>query len=177
MARLSKTFTAFRLDDPKWIAGALAKIEYGLKRNSDPVVDSDDEENPGLLQLLRQAIDGGNDACARALTIEIAFELGRYAAGDSGGARALLESWRRGGISAGKKKKERADLWRIDGKKIWFEKRGSFAKGDPRRKTQLQVAKAIRLQADQAKVWVPKERTIVTEIRKWDAEMRRSQVS
>jgi hypothetical protein len=176
MARLSKPFTALRLDDPTPLADALAKIEGGLKGIADPAVDNHDDEDPGLLQMLRQLIYRADESTwDRALEIEIAFELGRRAAGDIAGIEAFRERLRRGGTIAGRVKKTEADRWRIDGHRIWLEKRGSLALGDRRRKSQEWVAELIQKRV--TAVRAPSVRQIVETIRKWETDMRRSQAS
>jgi hypothetical protein len=150
------------IDGPTCMAEALARIEDGLKGVDDPVVRSEDEESPGLLTLLRDYLAGVDPAWETAGALEIAFELGKAAAGGKLDAEALA---RLGGTARGAQRKAEADrVWRNDAKKIWRDTRGSRAKDDPGRKSQDIVAEIICREVPAA----PDRDRVVKTIRDWE---------
>jgi hypothetical protein len=150
------------IDGPTCMAEALARIEDGLKDVDDSVVHNEDEESPGLLRLLRDYLAGVEPAWETAGALEIAFELGKAAAGGKLDAAALA---RLGGMARGAQRKAEADrVWRDDAKQIWRDTRGSRTGGDPLRKSQNIVADIICAEVPNA----PDHDRVVKTLRAWD---------
>ena len=77
-----------------------------------------------------------------ALAVEIAFELGRYAAGEK---VSVTEKQRVAGLATAARNKAKADAWQGPAKQIGG---GQLPTGDKQRKTQPQVARKITGKVD-----------------------------
>lgn len=101
------------------MAESLAKIKDGLKGIDNPDVRSRKEESPGQLMLIEQCVSA-DPTWDMALAVEIAFELGRYAAGEKVSA---TEKQRVAGLATAARNKAKADAWQGPAKQIWWEAR------------------------------------------------------
>ena len=153
--------------DEERVAEALAKIEAKLKNIDVAAVRSQDDQDPGLLMLLEQLVIVHAGVWQWTLALSVAFDLGRYAAGEK---VSVTERQRLAGLVRAAQIKAKADAWQTPAKQIWWEKRGQFPKGDKRRKTQPQVAKAIKSKVK----GVPSEERALELVEKWDREARQA---
>jgi len=153
--------------DEERVAEALAKIEARLKNIDDPAVRSRDDQDPGLLMLLEQLVSVHADVWQWTLALSVAFDLGRYAAGEK---VSVTERQRLAGLVRAAQIKAKADAWQTPAKQIWWETRGQFPKGDKRRKTQPQVAKVIKSKVK----GVPSKERALELVEKWDREARQA---
>jgi hypothetical protein len=154
-------------DDATRLADALASIEDGLSGVEDPAVRSEEEESPGLLMMLRRLVVADPPTWEVALALEVVFDLGRYAAGEK---VSVTERQRLAGLVRAAQSKAKANAWQAPAKQIWWEARGQFSKGDKRRKTQPQVAKAIERKVE----GVPSFDRAFELVKKWDREARQT---
>ena len=136
----------------------------------------DPDEPPSLLRELERAADPDHydDAIASysdarhaleclANAVGIAFELGKYVAGDPSGVEALREKLLRGPKAGGDTKRREADKWREPAKQLWRECGGKDrSMSQPR--LALLIQKTIRGADDVT------ERTVIETIQKWERE-------
>ena len=151
------------IDGPTCMAEALARIEDGLKDVDDSIAHNEDEESPGLLRLLRDYLAGVEPAWETAGALEIAFELGKAAAGGKADAAALRERLLRGPKAAGEKKKREADEWRKPAYQLWLE-HGATDRSISQSRLALIIQKTVK-GADAVT-----ERTVIETIRGWERE-------
>jgi hypothetical protein len=151
------------IDGDECMAKAVGKIEDELKDVTDSDVRSEDDQSPGLLMLLRDYLAGFDPTWQAAGAIEIAFELGKAAAGGKTDAAALRERLLRGPRAAGEKKKREADEWRQPAYQLWLEHRAT-----DRRMSQPKLAYLIQQTVAGANDVT--ERTVIETIRGWEHE-------
>ena len=129
------------------IVRSLAKIEEGLKRVTDPAIRNEDHgKGQGLLPLLHTLVPTEPAPTWEiALALSVAFELGRAAITGKADPNALRQL---GGLVRGAQLKAKAAAWHDAVRPIWWEKRGQFPKGDPRRRRLSQQRLATKIVAD-----------------------------
>jgi hypothetical protein len=119
------------------IANTMAEIEEALKDVTDPAVrNEDDDENQGLLPLLRELVPvEPAPTWEVALALRVAFSLGKIAAGGKvdpaalAKLTALQDRWRRGGANGGgKANKGLADMWHKQATPVYRKLRDEFPK-------------------------------------------------
>jgi hypothetical protein len=147
------------------IAQTMAEIEEALKDVTDPAVrNEDDDENQGMLPLLRNLVP--REPAPRwevALALRVSFELGKAV---GSGKIDAAELARLGGLARGAKRRDDADrAWRDAAKKIWHDHRGSRAKGHPQWKSQNDLAALIKAEIGKP---APDHDRIVKTISAWD---------
>jgi hypothetical protein len=155
-------FAAMRLTDALTLGFVRDNEIAKMREHLDDIVSiidetiTDDDRAGHLMRTIGYAIDG-------------VFGLGRIDGGNEPGRRLRErdEGVRKGGENGwGDKKRKDADSrWRNDGWKIYWEKRGQFAEGDPRREeNKSALARVIYDEAGDT----PGHKRIVIEIGKWD---------
>ena len=120
------------IDGDECMAKALGKIESAVDL-ADPAVWNNGDDPPGLLQDLQHFLGADEPTWEMATAIECAFLLGKIAAGST---IDVAELRRLGGKATGKLSSDAADArWRSKAKPIWWEHRGQYPDGDPRRRS------------------------------------------
>jgi hypothetical protein len=156
--------THVSLDGDECMTKALAEIESKVDL-ADPAVWNDGDDPPGLLQNLQLFVRANEPTWQMATAIECAFLLGKIA---GGGTVTVAEIRMLGSKARGKGVSDAADdRWRSEAKPIWWEHRGQYPEGDPRRQSQTVVAKLIE-DALGKKCALPDRDQLVRTIRRWD---------
>jgi hypothetical protein len=106
-----------------------------------------------------------------ALALNVAFELGRAAITGKADPNALRQL---GGLIRGAQLKEAAADWHKVVRPIWWEKRGQFPKGDPRRRklSQERLVKKIVEELEGKVPGLPGYDQVLATIKAWEKEQR-----
>ena len=118
--------------------------------------------------LLEQLVSVHADVWQWTLALSVAFDLGRYAAGEK---VSVTERQSLAGLATAALAQAKADAWQTPAKRIWWEKRGQFLRGDKRQMTQPNVAKEIMRKIK----GVPSYDRAFELVKQWDREARPGQ--